>query len=243
MFIQTGTIDSYLHLHNFLSVIWPEGRSTTFFHLKLKDKNGKTIGKRTVELQPFGVLSDSLKVVFPQVSNFPQYGTILIKLKSNRKLRAYARQCHKGIIYFPSPFWVQLSSKNGSEAYVHSVGLDYSESNLLQRLFFRITNNDFSGSTWESSRTYELVAGESINIYLLNQNWIALTANLKLIGIDGTLIYENNFETENGGIQYCSLIFDSKQTFYIRIEKLSTSNSKPYVLIKSQEDMFALTHG
>ena len=47
----------------------------------------------------------------------------------------------------------------------------------------------------------------------------------------------------SGGVTCVSFKSEGPESVFLKIDKLSTSNSKPYVLVRSANEMFSLTHG
>jgi hypothetical protein len=243
LLLENESAHSHVHLHNFLSVIWPEGCPAARFLLKIKNSDGAELARKVVHLEPLGVLSAPVHSVFPALVDFPTMGTLSVRLKSDRKIRKYARSRHKGLVRFPSPFWMQYSSSNGSDAYVHSVGTDHSDVRLIDLVLNMISRTTHRGGCWESSRTYEMQTNESIDIFLLNQNRSSIRQNIKLVRNDKTVVFSKSVDVGSGGVTCVSFKSERPESVFLKIDKLSTSNSKPYVLVRSANEMFSLTHG
>jgi hypothetical protein len=243
LFIENGEIESRIHIHNFLSIIWPEGQPSAMFVLTLKDTYGRELAQELVVVRPFNVFSDSIRNVFSNIDNFPSYGTLTVRLKADQRVRKYARSCSQGLVYFPSPFWMQYSSTSGSQAYVHSVGSEHTNPSRFDLLLNKLTNEKHVGPVWESGRVFEMHPKDSIDIYVLNQSSKRLSQNLKILNTDDVLVFSGTEFVDAGGVRCFSFFFDMPESIYLRIENLSNSNSKPYILIRSNNDKFALTHG
>ena len=84
---------------------------------------------------------------------------------------------------------------------------------------------------------------ESIDIFLLNQNRSGIRQNIKLVRSNRTVAFSESVDVRSGGVTCVSFKYEGPESVFLKIDKLSTSNSKPYVLVRSANEMLSLTHG
>jgi hypothetical protein len=129
----------------------------------------------------------------------------------------------------------------GSQAYVHSIDADRTQIYGVPRLISRLISNKGSGVAWSSDRTIHLDDGESATAYIVNHSSKRHTCTASWNSPTLGKIKTADFSIPRKGVVAFPLEYSG--AIYLYVNPISTSNAKPYVLVQSVSQQFALTHG
>jgi hypothetical protein len=241
IFIEDESRHSMLHIQNPFSFFWPEGSPVAEAQISINNSEGKLIGSATRKIQPFAMLALSVHDLMQELGEDISLGTITVDLVPPRAYCEYLKSINGSDGRISSPFWMRFYDDSGSQAYVHAIEADRTRVHGVPRFIsYLITRRDTS-SAWASDRTIRLEEGETAVAYIVNHGRRTNYCNASWVSPENGKLYSAELKIESKGVVEfpVSLVGD----VYLSVSQISTSNAKPYVMLISAKNQFALTHG
>ena len=241
IFLNSATRHSMLHIQNPFSFFWPSESLEARAEISLNDASGKMIGKLQKTIPPFGMLAISIQEILSELRCTAELGTITLDLVPPKKYEEYLHSLNRSDARIASPFWMRFFDHLGSQAYVHSIDADRTQIYGVPRLISRLISNKGSRVAWSSDRTIHLDDGESATAYIVNHSSKRHTCTASWNSPTLGKIKTADFSIPRKGVVAFPLEYTG--AIYLFVNPISTSNAKPYVLVQSVSQQFALTHG
>ena len=241
IFLNSATRHSMLHVQNPFSFFWPSESLAARAEISLNDANGKIIGKLKKTIPPFGILAISIQEILSEPRSTAELGTITLDLVPPKKYEKYLHSLNRSDARIASPFWMRFFDDLGSQAYVHSIEADRTQIYGVPRMISRLISNKGSRVVWSSDRTIHLDDGESATAYIVNHSSNKHSCTASWNSPTSGVIKTAEFAIPRKGVRAFPVEYSG--AIYLSVNPISTSNAKPYVLVTSASQQFALTHG
>lgn len=241
IFIEEECRHSMLHVQNPFSFFWPEGLPSATVRISLNSSSGKALGQVKREIPPFGTLAISVSDILKSLEKIADLGTITVDIVPPPEFRKYLHTLTDGVARISSPFWMRFFDEIGSQAYVHSIEADRTQIYGVPRFFSRVFARRDSSVQWSSDRTIRLSEGEKAIAFIVNHSRRVHTCTASWISPQtGTVTTKVCTIASKGVVQFSVM---HPGDVYLVVDTISTSNAKPYVMVQSQSEQFAITHG
>lgn len=241
IFIEDGSTSSMLHVQNPFAFFWPEGNPAVKVRIALNTDTGKKLGMATKMLPPFGTLPLSIGELLLEMNQTCTTGTITVDLVPSPDYKQHLQALSDGLSRIASPFWMRFHDELGSQAYVHSIEADRTRIRGIPRIVSRIITCRDTSTVWSSDRTISLDFGESATAFIVNHSRRVHSCSASWVSPHSGVVTSERFSIQPKGlVQFRT---EHVGEIFLSVDKISTSNAKPYVMVQSSDTRFALTHG
>ncbi len=241
IFIEDNSTSSMLHIQNPFAFFWPQGEPEVTVRVSLNSEEGKKLGEARRRLPPFGTLPLPITELLREMNQSCKKGTITVDLVPSRAYKRHLRSLSVGVGRIASPFWMRFHDDLGSQAYVHSIEADRTRIRGLPRIVSRIITRRDTSTAWSSDRTISLDTGESATAFIVNHSRRVHSCSASWVSPhSGVVVSERFIIQPKGLVQFRT---EHVGEVFLSVDKISTSNAKPYVMVQSSDTRFALTHG
>jgi len=241
IFIEDELRHSMLHVQNPFSFFWPQGAPIAEALISLNSPEGKFLGSVTRTIKPFATLTLSVHELLQQLGKDIPLGTITVDLVPPRAYCEYLEPNNGGDGRIASPFWMRFYDDLGSQAYVHSIEADRTKVNGVPRFFSYLITRRNTSTAWESDRTICLEEGETAVAYIVNHSRRNHHCTASWISPESGELSSKDFKIQSKGVVEFPISHIGEA--FLSVDRISTSNAKPYVMLISISNQFALTHG
>lgn len=257
-YIEDEGLHSRVHMQNFYSTMWPHLEEPATVRVEAFDTQGKSLGDRRYELAPFGSLFLSVGELLASLGATSTEGTVLVDA-------APPRSVLEDLTSFPlpdqwelimgTPFWMAYSDEQENYMYVHAIspemGRFYGVPQPVGRLLME--GADEQSGSWRAGRLIDVAGLAHLQIVLVNH---AAGTRHPTVGIydsvDNTVVWESRAVLRPHEVRRFRVPGDALAAFEARkstgrfrvgVDRMPTSNGKPYLLMRYGDGPLSLHHG
>lgn len=242
VFLEDGRRHSMIHVQNPFSFFDPWHPHLARAVIRLFDERGRRLKSISVPIPSFGTLAlDVRELGIDELTGGT--GTLSVDIVPPRRYKQYLRDSTPGVALIASPFWVRFFDDEGSQAFVHSIEADRTRMRGLPPIVDRLAIGATSGGAWESSRTVSLGRGESATALVVNHSRSNYETVVRWTNRTSGEVVSTPVSVPLRGVTTVRTPAHFVGQVYLSVDRLSTPNAKPYVLVKNKQGQFGLTHG